>query len=238
MRAWLVLLICSLSIAIPLAWHAYRCEISFKNVGCIYNNFMFHWNAHKNVADTPLKQLPSTAEGRLVVLNKITPTTFHHVIQLFKNPHCSDFFFMEQNSTQVPVYDYIEFLYEEYFIQLFGKMVIYTVTDKKTNQISGLINLRDEIDENTQERKFILGGLATPAVWGKGLSQDTMMILAQLFFKHTTQDALTAETSPYNGRCATYLLKCGFEHSHITPTNSLAFKFTRNQFAHALSLAS
>ena len=234
MRAWLVLLICSLSIAIPLAWHAYRCEISIKNIRCIYNNFIFQWDLHKNTTNTPLKNLPSHAEGKLVILNKIKPTTFYDIIQLFKNPHCSDFFFMQQNSSKIPVYDYVELLYEEYFIQVFGKMVTYTVTDKKTGTIRGLIHIRDEIDEGTQERNFILGGLATPAVWGRGQSQDTMLVLAKLFFEHTTEDALTAETSAYNGRCATYLLKCGFEHSHITATNSLSFKFTRNKFTHVL----
>jgi|GEM_PF-5484255 len=225
-----------IAVTTPIAWHIYSCEISLKNIYAISDCFLFQWNLRNEYDNTPLKNLPAHSEGKLVVLEKLNPRTFCEVIELFKNPSCSDFFFMQRNSTQVYEYDYIELLYEEYFMQLFGKMITYTVQDKSTKRIAGIIHIRDEIDETTNKRVFILGGLATPSVWGKGLSQETMKLLSTLFFQSTTSCELTAETSPYNGRCSGYLLKCGFTYSHTTHDNQLSFKLSKQNYEKILSL--
>jgi RimJ/RimL family protein N-acetyltransferase len=219
---------------IPILWHIKRLNLSLSNLNEL-NRLVTHYT--KVCAEREKSELfntPNKMCSRLVNLEKLNPSHFAVLKELLENHYCTDLFFI-QNSTEkiVPEFETTDYLHEEWIKDFFGIMSSYAVIDSEKQLVEGLIQIIAEPDSTkgpTKIKCYSLAGFANPRVWGSGKSQETIQCILKIFFSTTTQNILYARTSPYNGRCAGFLLKSGFTFLEKNEEDGLVFTYSRETF--------
>lgn len=175
---------------------------------------------------------PETITGKLITLKKLRFSHFESYYPILSNPYCTDIFFTNPDTLLVPLFDMNHYLYQELVLQYFGKTVMYSVFDNKTNTVAGMIQII-HVKDRTDKRQdhYALSGFARPSQWGTGSAAETLNAITRMFFSISKKNAIYGNALAHNHRCQTFLTKCGFNFSHVCEDedskNELVFVLTR-----------
>lgn len=183
---------------------------------------------------TCFNKMPYLIRGELVTLRKLECQDFDFYYPIIGNPYCADNFFINNTINMVPEVNPTFYLYLQKIGQFFGSRVIYSVIDNKTDKIGGMIELFYAQNKTVAKKPYYeICGLARPKEWGNGKALQATGLAINAFFSSSKETELMAHVAPYNLRCQTFLIKCGFEFCTISEDedsqNELLFKIYRDK---------
>lgn len=173
--------------------------------------------------------MPNKILGKHVTLKKLCISDRKNLSKLFLDSASTTSFFVHNGAylnNHKDAFWFIDYLLVK---QAIGSAFVYVVLvipeDQTTPIIGGIIGTH--ISQRFKQECEILG-ISYAQHWGKPGTTESTYLFLNAFFKHTGLQRILACTSPHNGRCHSFLLKAGFNFSHISheesAKNCLLFK--------------